>query len=77
MPHIIVKIFPGRTDEQKQLLTNEIVKNLVSIMDCAEKSVSVAIEEVQPDDWDETVYKPDILEKRDTLYKNPGYNNFE
>lgn len=77
MPHIIVKMFPGRTDEQKQLLTDEIVKNVVSVTSCAEKSVSVAIEEVEPDDWDEMVYKPDILENRDKLYKNPGYNNFE
>jgi 4-oxalocrotonate tautomerase len=38
--------------------------------------VSVAFEEVAPEDWPEEVYRPDILEKADTLYKGPGYNPF-
>jgi 4-oxalocrotonate tautomerase len=41
---------------------------------CAETSVSVGIEDVASDDWTETVYKPDIIGKSDTLYKKPGYN---
>jgi len=46
----------------------------VDIAKCAEKSVSVSIEEVHPDDWTEKVYKPDILNSANTLYKKPGYN---
>ena len=38
-----------------------------------EESISVAIEDVAPSDWTGTVYKPDIVAKRDTLYKKPGY----
>jgi len=41
---------------------------------CAEKSVSVSIEDVEPDHWVEKVYKPDIVDKWDKLYKKPGYN---
>ena len=37
-----------------------------------EEPVSVVIEEVKAADWTEKVYKPDILAKRDTLYKEPG-----
>lgn len=77
MPHVIVKFYPGRTEEQKRELANEIVKDVVKIAKCEEKSVSVAFEEVQPDDWAEEVYKPDILENEDKLYKKPGYNPFE
>jgi 4-oxalocrotonate tautomerase len=36
--------------------------------------VSVGIEDVQPRDWTEQVYKPDILAKPDTIYKKPGYD---
>ena len=36
--------------------------------------VSVGIEDIAPQDWTAKVYKPDIIQKRDTLYKNPGYN---
>ena len=74
MPHVIVKLYPGRTEEQKKRLADEIVRDVVEIAKCAEKSVSVAIEEVHPDDWTEKVYRPDILDKTQTLYREPGYN---
>jgi 4-oxalocrotonate tautomerase len=77
MPHIIVKLFPGRSDEQKKKLANEIVKDVVAIAKCEKKSVSVAFEEVAPDDWPEKVYKPDILNKEDSLFVAPGYNPFK
>ncbi len=75
MPHIIVKLHPGRTDEQKQALTAAIVRDVTAIAKCPETSVSVAFEEVSPADWPEKVYKPDILETRQTLTKKPGYKN--
>jgi len=37
----------------------------------------VAIEEIKAEDWPEKVYKPDILNKLEKLYKKPGYNPFE
>ena len=77
MPHVIVKLWPGRTEEQKKRLADEIVKDVVAIADCEEKSVSVAFEEVASTDWAEKVYRSDILDKANTLYKEPGYNPFE
>jgi len=73
MPHVIVKLYPGRTEEQKQRLTEAIVRDVMEIAKCAEKSVSVALEEVHPDDWNEKVYAPDILNGTGRLYKKPGY----
>ena len=77
MPHIIVKLYPGRTEEQKKNLAEAITKDVVSIAKCEEKSVSVAIEEISPDEWAEKVYKPDIISSRNKLYKKPGYNPFD
>ena len=77
MPHVIVKLYPGRSEEQKIKLTDAIVKNVAAIACCDENSVSVAFEEIEKEDWAEKVYKPDILDKRDSLYKQPGYNPFE
>ena len=74
MPHVIIKLYPGRTEGQKKQLANEIAKDVVRIAKCEEKSVSVAFEEVDPQDWVEKVYKPDIMEKKDLLYKAPQYN---
>ena len=76
MPHIIVKLYPGRSDRVKEQLVDEIVKDVCSIAKCEEISVSVAVEEIDPDDWPEKVYKPDILDKAHTLYRKPGYNPF-
>ncbi len=77
MPHIIVKLHPGRSEEQKTRLVEAIVKDVVAIAKCEEKSVSIAIEEIKPEAWAEAVYRPDILDKHETLYKKPGYNPFE
>jgi 4-oxalocrotonate tautomerase len=42
-----------------------------------ENLVSVAFEEIEKEDWAKKVYKTDILDKKDCLYKEPGYNPFE
>ena len=76
MPHIIVKLYPGRSEDQKKQLASEIVKDVVAIAKCEEKVVSVAVEEVDPKDWAEKVYRPDILDNEANLYKKPGYNPF-
>jgi 4-oxalocrotonate tautomerase len=73
MPHIIVKIYPGRTEQQKKQLTDAIVKDVVAFAGVDESSVSVAIEEIPPAEWTEKVYTPDIQKNWDKLYKKPGY----
>jgi 4-oxalocrotonate tautomerase family enzyme len=77
MPHVIVKLYPGRSEEQKKQLAREIVKNVVKIAKCEEKSVSVAFEEVEPEDWAATVYEPDIINNKKNLVVTPGYNPFQ
>ena len=74
MPHVIVKLYPGRSEEQKKQLADAIAGDLVRIAGSKEESISVAIEEVAPEDWVEQVYKPDILDRKETLYRPPGYN---
>ena len=73
MPHLIVKLWPGKSDQQKARLAEEITKDVMDILHYGEESVSVAIEEVKSRDWAEKVYKPDIQDKWDKLYKKPGY----
>jgi 4-oxalocrotonate tautomerase len=74
MPHIVVKLYAGRSAQQKTELAARITQAVMAGVQCAESAVSVGIEDVEPADWDEQVYKPDILGKPDTLYKRPGYN---
>lgn len=72
MPHVIIKLWPGRTEEQKIKLTERIVKDMTETFNCPETAVSVAFEEVETEKWEETVVKPDIIEKEKYLYKKPG-----
>ena len=73
MPHVIVKLWPGKTEQQKKRLADAIVKDITDVLNASEDSVSVAIEEIASDEWTEKVYDPDIRDKSDTLYKKPGY----
>ncbi len=77
MPHVIVKLLPGRSEQQKVQLAQQIVKDVVRIANTDDKSVSVAIEEVNAEDWTEKVYKPDIARHWDKLYKKPEYEPLE
>ena len=73
MPHVIVKLWPGKSEQQKKRLAGELTNAVMSTLNYGEESVSVGIEEVKPHDWTDQVYKPDILGKRETIYKEPGY----
>lgn len=74
MPHVIVKLWPGKSEQQKARLAEAITKDVIDILHYGEESVSVAMEEVKPQDWVEKVYRPDIKDKWDKVYKKPGYD---
>ncbi len=73
MPHVIVKLWPGKSEPQKARLAGKITKDVMDVFDYGEESVSVGFEEIKSKDWKAKVYKPDIQNKWDTLYKKPGY----
>jgi len=74
MPHVIVKLYAGRTAQQKAKLAEEITKVVMTAVNVDEDAVSVAVEDIKPQDWTEKVYKPDILGRPETIYKKPGYD---
>ncbi len=74
MPHVIVKLWPGKSENQKTRLAEAITKDVMEILHYGTRSVSVSMEEVKSQDWLEQVYKPDIQNKWDKLYKKPGYD---
>ena len=71
---MLYEVITGRSEQQKARLADEIVKDVVGILGNGADSVSVAIEEIEPGEWKEKVYQPDILDKQETLYKKPGYS---
>src|SRR5437870_4509759 len=73
MPHVIVKLWPGESEQQKRRLAEAITRDVTTVLHYGDESVSVALEEVAAAEWAEKVYRPDIVEKAATLYKKPGY----
>lgn len=74
MPHIVVKLYSGRTNEQKAHLAQAITDAVVASLDGSEASVSVAIQDVEKENWTEQVYKPEIMANPELLFKKPGYD---
>lgn len=73
MPHVIVKLWPGKSDQQKSRLAEAIARNVMDLLGSAEESVSVAFEEIESKEWAAKVYRPDIAAHPERLYKKPGY----
>jgi 4-oxalocrotonate tautomerase len=73
MPHVIVKMYAGRTESQKRILADEITRAVREVLGSEDDAISVSIEDVAPQDWTERVYRPDIVNKPEQLYKKPGY----
>jgi 4-oxalocrotonate tautomerase len=73
MPHVVVKLWPGKSDEQKRRLSEVIERGVIDVLGYVEESVSIGFEEVASEDWTAKVYEPDILGQWDTLTKQPGY----
>jgi 4-oxalocrotonate tautomerase len=73
VPHVIVKLWPGKSEAQKRGLSDAIVRGVTDILNYGEDSVSVGFEEVPANEWSTRVYGPDIQGKWETLTKEPGY----
>ncbi|MGE3474201.1 MAG: tautomerase family protein [Rhodospirillaceae bacterium] len=73
MPHIVVKMFPGRTQQQKQDLADALTQAMIATLQAPADAISVAIEDIEKRDWMDQVAKPEIAGKAATIFKKPGY----
>lgn len=72
MPHVVVKLWPGRSDETKNSLAKIIAHDVAEELKVSIDDVSVAFEEVSKNDWGEQVYKKEIKDNKN-LYFKPNY----
>ena len=75
MPHIVVKMYKGRTEEQKSELAKALLETAVKVTGRGAEHFSVAVEDYDPEVWTEEVYDKEIVGKKDTLYVKPGYGS--
>lgn len=73
MPHVLVKMYPGSTHDQKVKLAAEITQAITLILQKSEAAISIGIVEVAENEWMEQVYDKEIRPNFDVLYKKPGY----
>ncbi|MFJ9426506.1 amino acid adenylation domain-containing protein [Streptomyces sp. NPDC101249] len=74
MPHINIKHFPvSITAEQELELVAAVTTAVRNAFGCAEDVVSVALEPVAQDLWNERVYIPEIVDRQELLRKTPNY----
>lgn len=72
MPHVIVKMYEGKGLPEKQALAQAVAETVAGFGYDIRK-VSVSIDDVRPENWMEAVYQPDIIDRRASLVKAPGY----
>ncbi|MCQ2226928.1 MAG: tautomerase family protein [Bacteroidales bacterium] len=74
MPHVDLKCVVGRSDAQKTECAEKIAKVIAETLGCETSSVSVAIKDINGDDWKSEVWDKQIVPDEKYLYKKPGYS---
>lgn len=76
MPHVTIKHFPQDfTEQQQRQLAAAITEVITHHFGVIEGAVSVAVEPVEPADWNDAVYGPEIAARQHLLIKRPDYGN--
>lgn len=58
MPHIVIKMYPGRSQEIKEDFAKKVQELTVKEFGCQPGHVSVSVEDIKPENWkDEVVNK--------------------
>ncbi len=55
MPHINVKMFPGRSEDQKKELADKLRQCAQESLGCPAEVLSVSVEDVNPESWNSEV----------------------
>ena len=71
MPHIAIKMYPGRDEETKKRLAQAILETASIELNRGKEHFSVSIEDVPQENWKEAVYDKVVADKNTLI--QPGY----
>ncbi|HEP0811594.1 TPA: tautomerase PptA [Enterobacter chengduensis] len=75
MPHVDIKCFPrDLNDEQKTALAADIAGVIIRHLNSKDSSISVALNQVDPEEWKAQVWDTEIGPKLEELIKKQGYS---
>ena len=55
MPHLSVRLYPGRSKEVKQEFANKLQDLVVNELGCEPNVVSVSFKEIEKDKWNDVI----------------------
>lgn len=70
MPHINIKMYPGRSEEVKAKLAKHTKEFMVKELEMDEKFISVSVEDIDKEKWQSEVM--DKI-KDEELYERPNF----
>lgn len=70
MPHINIKMYPGRSEEVKARLAKHTKEFMIKELEMDEKFISVSVEEIDKENWQSEVM--DKI-KEEELYERPNF----
>ncbi len=74
MPHVNIKHFPAPlSKEQEAELVAAITQAVKTAFKCDEGVISISLEPVEKEAWNERVYVSEIVNRQDLLRKRPNY----
>ena len=74
MPHVNIKHFPQPlTDQEKRDLANAVTSAVQKALGVDEGAISIALEPVERERWDEQVYEPETRGREELPIKRPRY----
>jgi amino acid adenylation domain-containing protein len=74
VPHVNIKHFPVELTEERQAeLVAAVTAAVQNAFSCDEEVISIALEPVEKDVWNDRVYIPEIINRKELLRKAPRY----
>ncbi len=75
MPYIAIKGYP-KDDAIKREVVEKINKVMLEAWGCPQEAITISMEEVAPQDWEDQVEKPQIIPNMDKMMIVDGVKKY-
>ena len=75
MPYIAIKAYP-KDSETKKKLVEKINEAVLEIWGCPQDAITVSMESIEPEKWEEMVVKPEIEPNEDKMMILSGVKKY-
>ena len=76
MPYIAIKSFP-KDQATKEIVVEKIKEIFLEVWGCPQEAITISIEDVAPEDWDEKIVKPEIDPKMENMMILSGKKRYK